>query len=159
MKTNFITLGSCSSLAVALALLAALPAHAETKPAKAKQPAAEAKAEVIEVPRSEFAIPAKAGEGRDPFFPLSRRMIVEARPATTNSAPKPVSVSLVLKGISNNGSKRFALINDKTFESGEEREVPFGDSKMRVLCVEIREDSVLVEVGGSRQELRLKPGI
>jgi len=139
-------------------MLVAIPVLAESKPTTNNKPSVNAKSDAIEVPRSEFSIPSKAGDGRDPFFPLSRRLIVEAKPKS-DGGPKPVSVSLLLKGIANSGNKRFALINDKTFEAGEERDVPFGTSKVRVLCVEIGEDSAIVEVNGGRQELRLKPGL
>lgn len=135
-----------------------LPLQAETKQAKPKQTDAERKADVIEVPRSEFVFPSKASDGRDPFFPLSTRIRAEVKPANSTT-PKPVSVSLTLNGISGTESKRYALINGKTFVVGDQLEVPVGDARVRVLCVEIREDAAIVEVNGSRQELRLKPGI
>ena len=141
-----------------LALLAALPARSESTPAPDKKAAVESKQEVIEVPRSDFALPSKAGEGRDPFFPLSRRLIVEVKPKT-DTGPKPVAITLTLNGVSGTESKRYALINGKTFVVGDQLDVPVGEGRVPVLCIEIREDSAVVEVNGGRQELRLKPGI
>ena len=108
----------------------------------------------VQVPKSVFAIPSEASEGRDPFFPLSRRWVVNSAPKNTDNV-KVAPVSLALKGISGTELKRYALINDKTFEAGEEREI----NRVRVRCIQIREDSVTVEVNGARQELRLRPGL
>jgi hypothetical protein len=154
MNMNYHRLTVCALLLGMLAAFTASPALAETKPAADKK----AGAEPIEVPRSEFALPSKAGEGRDPFYPLSRRLVVETRPKTDNT-PKPVAVTLTLNGVSGTESKRYALINGKTFVVGDQLEVSVGDGKVPVLCVEIREDAAIVEVNGSRQELRLKPGL
>jgi hypothetical protein len=158
MKKNLNSLTTCAVLVGTVVTLVSMSAWAESKPKQETNKTAPTKADVIEVPRSEFVFPAKAGDGRDPFFPLSTRIRAEGKPANSTT-PKPVSVSLTLNGISGTESKRFALINGKTFVVGDQLEVPIGDARVRVLCVEIREDSTIVEVNGSRQELRLKPGI
>jgi hypothetical protein len=134
-------------------------ALAETS-AKKSSPSAQTTSDAIEVPRSLFTIPTKVGDGRDPFFPVSRRMVVEAKPDKGGDTPKPAAVSLLLKGISRGaGTKRYALINDKTFTVGDEHEVVVNNSRARVHCIEIKEDSVLIEINGTRQELRMRPGI
>ena len=126
---------------------------------KKSGPSTHANSDAIEVPRSVFTIPAKASDGRDPFFPLSRRMVVEAKP-NNGDTPKSAPVSLTLKGIARTpDKKRFAMINDKTFSAGEEREVMINNSRVRVHCVEIKEDSVVIEVNGERKELRMRPGL
>jgi len=158
MKNNLNSLTTRTAFVGAVVMLVSMTAWAESKSAQETNKTALAKADVIEVPRSDFALPAKAGDGRDPFFPLSVRIRAEVKPVKSTD-PKPISVALILKGISRTESKRFALINDKTFEESEERDVLAGDSKVRVLCVEIREDSVVVQTAGGRQELRLKPGL
>jgi hypothetical protein len=112
----------------------------------------------INIPESVFIIPSNVTQGRDPFFPLSQRLLMNATPANTNNV-KVAPVTLALKGISGTDSKRFALINDKTFIAGEERDVFTGASRVRVHCIEIRENSVTVEVNGTRQEIRLRPGL
>lgn len=150
-----IFLGLTFSLAVTVPLLAV----AETV-SKPSSPSTKTNQAEIEVPRSVFTIPTKAGDGRDPFFPLSRRMVVEAKPDNSAETPTPVPVALSLKGISRGaGSKRYALINDKTFTVGDESEVVINNSRVRIHCIEIKEDSVIVEVNGARQELRMRPGI
>lgn len=115
-------------------------------------------APAIVIPKSNFIIPSSVTQGRDPFFPLSSRLVLNATPNNAETV-KTAPVTLALKGVSGTESKRFALINDKTFESGEEREISVGASKVRVHCIQIREDSVTVEVNGTRQELRLRPGL
>jgi hypothetical protein len=112
----------------------------------------------IDVPPSVFVIPTTVTQGRDPFFPLSTRIAAKAQQKNTDPV-KPVIVTLTLKGISRTDTQMFALINDKTFATGEERDVQVGTGKVRVHCIEIREDSVTVEANGSRQELKLRPGL
>ena len=109
----------------------------------------------IVIPVSQFTIPTTAAEGRNPFFPDS---IQTRRPnsiADTNTLGTVTSVALVLQGISG----RFALINGRTFEAGEDGDVTVGRSKVHVRCISIREDGVTVEVEGTRRELKLRPGL
>lgn len=113
-------------------------------------------APAIKIPKSDFILPTSTDQGRDPFFPLSSRL--RSRP-TSNETIKAAPVTLSLKGVSGTEGRRFALINDKTFAAGEEREIAVGNGRVRVHCLEIREDSVTVDVNGNRQELRLRPGL
>lgn len=125
-----------------------------TKVAQSGAPSAAVKAAPIEVPLSQFTIPASASEGRNPFFPDST--LAKVAQNSTNPAPK-IAVMLTLNGTSMAGAKRFALINGRTFEAGEEGEVTLGGSrKVHVLCVSIKADGATVEVDGIRQELKLK---
>ena len=110
----------------------------------------------IVIAKSEFAIPATASEGRDPFFP--NRALTAATANNTNAASS-ASYTFMLQGISGTKSKRFALINNRTFEVTEEGDITVGRSKVRVHCVSISEDSVVIEVEGKQQELKLKQGI
>jgi hypothetical protein len=106
-----------------------------------------------EIPKSVFTVPSSPQEGRDPFFPNSMRLY--AMPATgtaTNAAP--AATTLVLSGISQ-GGHRLAIINNLPFEVGEAKEVLVPGGRAKIRCVEIRADSVLVEVGGEVRELRL----
>jgi hypothetical protein len=104
----------------------------------------------IEIPASKFSIPTSAAEGRDPFFPGSTAF----RPQVASNGQSAAPVSLNLQGV----SPKFCLINGKTIGLDEEYEVPTAGGKVRVHVVTINEDSVVVEVNGSRQVLRLKPG-
>lgn len=148
----------CSG-ALCLAMLSANAAATNSPTQKPTTPAhtnTAAKAP-IEVPVSKFAIPTTLAEGRNPFFPESTRVISQA--ATTNSPGRTPTFELVLKGISVVGTKRFALINNRTFEENEDADVTVGRSKIHVLCLKIKEDSVVVDIDGTRQELRLRPGL
>ena len=112
----------------------------------------------VEVPRSAFVDDAKVG--RDPFFPRSgRRMASAPAPAAPSSPQAPVQASFSqfkLRGISGTTSKRIALINNRTFEAGEEGEVKTADGKSRLRCVEVKDNSVIVVVGANqRHELFL----
>ena len=49
-----------------------------------------------------------------------------------------------------------ALINNETFSAGEEFRVTIGDKLVRVLCLEIRGNSVLVKVEGEDEPRELK---
>jgi hypothetical protein len=95
--------------------------------------------------------------GKDPFFPKSGRRVVTIEPSTTNmviDSSGPVS-SLILKGVSGVAGKRLAIINNKTFEVGEEGALKVGNQIYKVRCVEIRDKSVIINVNGQIQELFL----
>jgi hypothetical protein len=64
---------------------------------------------------------------------------------------------LHLNGISGTVDRRLAIINNQTFQTNEEGEVPTNPGRARIRCVEIRADSVLVQVGGEQRVLRLRP--
>lgn len=56
--------------------------------------------------------------------------------------------ALVLKGISGNQTRRYALINDCTLATNEEGRVRVGQSNLVVRCLEIRKHSALIRVQG-----------
>ncbi len=85
-----------------------------------------------------------------------------ARPAGTppvyavpQSIP-PAPETLTLKGISGSGNRRFALINNQTFSVSETARVRMGTNVLNVTCLEIQDQSVIIEADGIRQELLLK---
>jgi hypothetical protein len=88
---------------------------------------------------------------------------VPAAPAPTTSAllnfpvarPTPEPTTLVLKGISGTGKDRFALINNTTFETMEKAKVRIGTTNVTVRCLEIRNDSVTIQVDGSPEKKQL----
>jgi len=98
-------------------------------------------------------------EGVDPFFPRSKRPYfgtpVPIAPTTTPE-PAPVAVDLKLKAISGLPEHRLALINNHTFEAGEEGEIVTTNGRMRIRCLEITQDSAVVQVGAERRELHLR---
>jgi hypothetical protein len=98
--------------------------------------------------------------GRDPFFPASgRRRLVPVQPAAPPPKPQAPEVPdhlFVLKGISTYKDDRWALINKYTFAPGEEIDVKVEGSKLKVRCLEVRERSVVIRVGGVSKELFLR---
>lgn len=171
MSTRLKTFSPMSCLIPALAglILAVHTTATAAVPGKTNKAAAAstsvtnapAKQAPIEIPTSHFVIPTTTAEGRNPFFPDSLT-VAQPNPAiSTNIAAKLPITTLDLKGISGMGNRRFALINNRTFEVGEEADVPIGSTrqKVHVHCITIGEDSVTIEVDGERRELKLRPGI
>jgi hypothetical protein len=110
----------------------------------------------VPIPKAVFVFPATPQEGKDPFFPDSTRNYTGNTATKTNKA---VIVSEVaLKGVFFMAKRPLATINNHTFEVGEEGDVITGTGRLRIRCLEVREDSVLIEVGGERRELRLPRG-
>lgn len=79
-------------------------------------------------------------------------------PIVVQTTPEPVTVAveLKLKAISGLPEHRLALINNHTFEAGEEGEVVTTNGRMRIRCLEIHGESAVVQVGPERRELRLR---
>jgi len=78
-----------------------------------------------------------------------------------NGAPTfepKVYTDLELKGISGKSNARLALINNQTIGAGESANVKVGDSVVKVKCLEIHDDRVVVSVDGAndRRELRMR---
>jgi hypothetical protein len=109
-----------------------------------------------EIPQSVFQIPANPKEGRDPFFPNAILGPQPVKPKET--APLDLS-GFVLNGITS-PPKRTAMINGRTFETGESGEVKLPNGgKALIKCVEIKSDSAIIEVAGQRQELKMRFGV
>ncbi len=153
-------------LVVASAFCLALATHAADKPATA--PAKPAKAATnaapvqVEPAKSVFIMPANPQEGKDPFFPKSTRLfntVVVATTTTSTNHPVVVPVDLQLKGISGVAEHRLAIIGTRTFEVGEERILGTSSGRIRVRCLDITTDSVLIQVGDEQRILHLRPGI
>jgi thioredoxin-related protein len=64
------------------------------------------------------------------------------------AAPPQRYTDLVLKNISGTKKRRFALLNNQTLAAGETARVQLGDSEVKVRCLEIRDQSVVVTVDG-----------
>ena len=71
------------------------------------------------------------------------------------AAPTPGPDTLVLKGISGTGQHRFALINNTTFEALEKSKVRLGQTNVTVQCLEIRNDSVMIQINGTAEKKQL----
>jgi hypothetical protein len=109
-------------------------------------------------PQSVFVLPKRKQEGVDPFFPRSIRPYGPVAPIIVPTIQEPVTVAveLKLKAISGLPEHRLALINNHTFEAGEEGEVITDKGRMRILCLEVHQDFAVVQVGPERRELRLR---
>lgn len=127
-----------------LAFFATFAAQAAQVPAPVTEP--------LPFPKSTFVDDVNVG--KDPFFPLSTRRgqqkvkdtpVVEAIP------------DILLKGVSGTAGRRLAIINNKTFEVGEQGELKSKGQSVLIKCVEIKDKSVLIRVNGLERELFLSP--
>ena len=69
--------------------------------------------------------------------------------------PTAVPDKLVLRSLSGAASRRLALINNQTLAKGEEARVRVGRTNVLVRCLEIRERSTLLRIGGQPQSVEL----
>jgi hypothetical protein len=147
------------TLVVAIGVLASQGARAAAgTPVAAAAPKVEVKTD--EIPRSIFVGPRTREEGKDPFFPMSMRpynipQVILPAP-TNNTTPVPIVFDIKLKGIAGSPEKPLALINNATFEVGEEGDVVTATGRVRIKCLQIKGEVVLIQVGTERRELRMK---
>jgi hypothetical protein len=139
-------------------LAAALLGLALVLQAAPTQAGASAQAPETAVSPSVFVMPNTPQDGRDPFFPRSMRPY--AHPIIPTNAPVIIA-DLRLNGISGSAERRLAIINNRTFGVGEEGEVPSGSERVRIRCLEIKGDAVVIQFvsGGARRELKLRRGV
>ena len=154
LPSHSLSLAATLSL-LALAIVAArFPAAASLKPANTP-PAEEV------VTQSMFTLPASPLEGRDPFYPHSMRPYAGYLAAHTNRAVVEAApiVELHLNGISGSAARPLAIINNRTFEVGEQADVYSNAGRSRIRCIEIGPDSVIIQIGGERRMLHLRSGL
>jgi len=166
MKLRVQILCQTARLFSAALLCLAFVSHGATTPTNATSKAAggspatpAATPAESEIPQSVFIVPTSPSEGRDPFFPRTMRLPSGSRTAssvTTN--PPSFVVELALKGISGTRERPLAIINNQTFSAGEENDVVIGARRVRIRCVEINvpAETVIIQIGNERRELRLK---
>jgi hypothetical protein len=152
------------SLIAAALVAACLPAlRAGDAPAEAT--ALTNAAPVVAIPRATFVDDLRTG--KDPFFPNSVRRYETVTQVATNAVPAvqrgpSLATQLALKGISGTRQQPLALINSATVAVGETAEIKCSSGQtVKVLCREIRERSVLIELVGKGEvkELKLREGI
>jgi len=139
---------------------ATITAAAKTLPTNTKQPQLADKSAAPAVSfKSEFIVPRKVSEGRDPFFPESNRPFITESIVKTTSTVSTPDVEFVLKGIAGTAEQPLAIINTTTFTSGEANEVIIKSQRFKIRCVEINvtAGTALIEYGGSRRQLKLQP--
>jgi hypothetical protein len=140
------------------ALLLASAASAQTNskrgPANVVSSAAPA---AIEIPQSVFDVPSNEKEGKDPFFPRSRRpYAVASVPVVTNRVP--VLSDLRINGTSGSEERPLVIINNVTFGVGDTGEVIAGNRRVKVRCLEIdlSAGTATVQAGDERRILRFR---
>jgi hypothetical protein len=143
---------SWSVVMVACALLSIKSVGAPSA-ASARTPAATPAAAAATQEQNKSVFVDRPNFGRDPFFPNSPRRgrIVQ----DTVVEPSANFNNIVLKGTSGTPEKRLAIINNKTFEAGEEADLRIGGHLTKVKCVEVREKSVVISINGVTRELFL----
>ena len=102
------------------------------------------------MPQSVFVMPSSPKDGRDPFFPDS------LRPYQTAAAAHPKAAnmaSLKVLGFSGDVPNRFVIINNHTFAAGDEGDVTTPTGRIHLRCIEVKTNSVVIEVGGRLREL------
>ena len=143
-----------------LAVLAGLAAFtAGAADTKTNTPATNAPPAEVPIPLSKFEQPSAAQPGRDPFFPMSSRITFATAPVPGKGNGKAGAApsDIVLKSIVGMPGARVALINTTTFETGESSEIIVtGGVRVLVRCLEIRAESVLIDIGGEKRDLPLK---
>jgi hypothetical protein len=96
---------------------------------------------------------------KDPFYPKSKRRFANAAPGkSTPDAPR--ITELHLRGVIGSPGKFIAMINDKTFATGEKSQVAVGQGQYLVVKVnKIAERTVNVSVDGepAPRDLSLEP--
>lgn len=63
---------------------------------------------------------------------------------------------LELQGVSGSANKRLAVINNRSFQAGEEGEIKTAGGRIKIRCEEIRNDAVVVSVGNPPQRIELR---
>jgi hypothetical protein len=137
--------------AVAAASLA-LATLAQAEPSPATPAGTNAVESELPVPVAVFDL--TNGPVKDPFFPLSTRL---SDLIATNAAPVAFTISsFQLKGLSGARGQRLALINNRTLAAGEDAEVTTASGKVKIHCVQIKVDSVIIRVENQSETLELR---
>ena len=92
--------------------------------------------------------------GKDPFFPYSHRREAPKTVAVDANAPRPDPI-LILTTIVHTSKHSQAVINNEIFEAGEEQPVRVPNGKVKVRCIQIGKNFVLIQVEGEAEPKRL----
>ncbi len=162
-----------ATLMLSLTLMSGTPVGAiEDKGAKeaAKDPKSGAAAkpsnplELKFIPSTFVDSPSDPKIGKDIFFPKTTRLVAKPvddskNPTISNEAQ--VLKQIILKGISGNGHRRLAVLNNRTLATGETWEYKVNGQSHRIKLEEIKARSVLISIEGSteKKELQLRDGL
>jgi len=157
---RFVRLSALCALACGtLVLTGCGPQAAPAAAAKPKADAAKTGPATVPTPiggdqfASVFETELQPPTGRDPFFPYSHRRDPVISP--TSTTPMIIDPSLELKTIIHGRAHSQAVINNSILEVGEEGAIRVPNGKVRVQCLEIGADYVLVRVQGDGEVKRL----
>jgi hypothetical protein len=103
---------------------------------------------VVEGPNGEMLIYGKAAPDAAPAPSTPTAPLVPA--------PKVVYDKLILKGITGSANRPMALVNNKTFAPGDSYKVQVGTAQLKVTCVSISTDHVMVQVEGEKEPRKLE---
>src|SRR5207249_1788555 len=82
---------------------------------------------------------------RDPFFPLSTSVYTRYGAVAAQTNRVAMVADLKLQGFSGPNEHRLAIINNRTFEVSEEADVSTSSGRVRIRCLEIKNESVVVQ--------------
>ncbi|MBM3845481.1 MAG: hypothetical protein FJ405_04225 [Verrucomicrobia bacterium] len=129
--------------------------------ASGKESSNEPIADTVYVPSVFVDVPGDPKFGKDLFFP--RTMRFQKKPDTSSKTLAQLSEaavvqSLVLKGISGVGTRRLALLNNRTLGIGEVWDYKLNGLTYRIRCEEIKPRSVLISIEGvtENKEIHLR---
>ena len=128
-----------------MAAVGPLPLFAAPQPQPAK----------LEIQKSAFVIPNNPSEGRDPFFPGSKRVFITN---PENQTRGPSLTELTLKSILGTPPRVFAIINNHTFATGDDGDVTIkSGERLHIHCVNInpKAGTATVEANGMSEILHL----
>jgi hypothetical protein len=94
-------------------------------------------------------------KGKDPFFPASHRRDPAPEAAPDANANAHVEAVLVLKAVIRTSKHSQAVINNEIFETGEVQPVRVPNGHVRVRCLEISSNYVLIQVEGEAEHKKL----
>jgi len=140
-------------------LTSAASAKTNSSPSKPNQSAVTTNiaSAAIEIPRSVFTVPATEKQGKDPFFPRSRRPFASAVVISPTN-PVPVVADLRINGTSGSEERPLVIINNVTFGVGDTNEVISGSRRVSVRCLEINLSAGMatVQADGRQRVLRFQ---
>jgi hypothetical protein len=94
-------------------------------------------------------------KGKDPFFPASHRRDPAPEVVSEANATVHVEPVLVLRAVIRTSKHSQAVINNEIFETGEVQPVRVPNGRVRVRCIEIGSNYVLIQVEGEAEPKRL----
>jgi hypothetical protein len=163
LSLNPIPAGAADAKAPATNTPRAMAKPAPAKPsapakndAASETPAVQTAPSPTEIPKSVFLLSSPTQTLKDPFFPNSTRLAAGVASRNSGQKKDAPTAELALKAIFGTPSRPFVTINSTTLGLGEEQEVLTSAGRVRVRCLEINlaAQTAIIEVGGSRRELR-----